>query len=240
MKAVRSITLLGASLVLHFVVSPSQATANSFPAANRIGSCACHDDGATIEITGLGTFTGQFDGSISVLTGTQQTEPDGRVTIPLILQHYKTVSTVQGIGRTVLMLNPSQSVPASSITQNTAGIDFPATQTMRLPILMSIEAQPGRTFRSIGYGSLQATTDSFPPRPGTMYVLQAPLDFEDTANPGPVAARITSVHTRIVSSTMQPAPVVPAWRPLTLGMLLVLLVIVGLIWVGKRQQLRLS
>ena len=77
------------------------------------------------------------------------------------------------------------------------GSAFPATQEMHVNIFVKIEAMKEVTLRNVRPGILlNPSVDSFPPR-NARYDLQAPMDLEDVANPGPVLAQIVAYTARI-------------------------------------------
>ncbi|MHB8464445.1 MAG: hypothetical protein ACYDH6_19495 [Acidimicrobiales bacterium] len=166
-------------------------------------ACACHDNDAGIAMR-REEFSGQFDGSIAVRVGAQQTDRTGLPVVPLHIVGYSTSSRVRGLGKVTLDFDFSRPIRASELKGRSRRSFFPGVQTMRLNILMSVDTMPGVVLQSRTPGTLiNRNADSFPPSPGSTYVLQRPVELVDRrrAN-GRTVARLTRVNTEIRSTEL--------------------------------------
>lgn len=122
-----------------------------------------------ISFNGGPTVAADTAGSISANTGATTKTPDGRQTTQLIIKHTYTSGQVEGIGDLEITLDSSRPQPPSSLTSNQPGAAFPATQTMRFYPVFILN---GEVFKSDDSAELvNSSVTSFPPRPGTAYVL---------------------------------------------------------------------
>jgi hypothetical protein len=176
----------------------------SFADTGVSAECACHDSAARFKI-GEEIFTGQFDGQISVRLRKHVLSPERRSTIPLQIIGYTTSSDIRGMGNTTLDFDFSRPITASEISGGESHQFFPATQTMRLHILVTTDAFKGRTLRSMNPGALHNNdVQDFPPPVGSTYSLSVPVLLEDIANPGVPLARLESVNTKITATRISP------------------------------------
>ena len=158
--------------------------------------CKCVADNVVIEIPNVGTYSGDFEGSLTVAPGVQIVQ-DGWAMLPLAIRGHKTEGNIDKLGRVSVSHDGTRPAPLSHLRQNEPGKVFPATQEMYVNILVTIESLEGLTLRNVRPGVLlNPSLDSFPPR-NARYDLQAPMDLEDVDNPGPVLARIVSYTARI-------------------------------------------
>ncbi len=158
--------------------------------------CKCLADNVVMEIPNVGTYSGDFEGSLTVAPGTQIMQDEWAL-LPLAIRGHKTDGNIYSLGRVSVSHDGTRPAPLSHLRQNEPGKAFPATQAMYVNILVKIEALEGLTLRNVRPGVLlNPSLDSFPPR-NARYDLQAPMDLEDVDNPGPVLARIVSYTARI-------------------------------------------
>ena len=160
--------------------------------------CKCLADNVVMEIPNVGTYSGDFEGSMTVAPGVQIMQDEWAL-LPLAIRGHKTDGNIYSLGRVSVSHDGTRPAPLSHLRQNEPGKAFPATQAMYVNILVKIEALEGLTLRNVRPGVLlNPSLDSFPPR-NARYDLQAPMDLEDVDNPGPVLARIVSYTARINS-----------------------------------------
>lgn len=165
-------------------------------ARDEEATCMCLADHVVMEIPNVGTFSGDFEGSLTVAPGVQIMQ-DERAMLPLAIRGHKTEGNIDRLGRVSVSHDGTRPAPLSHLRQNEPGNAFPATQEMYVNILVKIEKLEGITLRNVRPGVLlNPSLDSFPPR-NAKYDLQAPMDLEDVDNPGPVLARIVSYTARI-------------------------------------------
>ncbi len=158
--------------------------------------CKCLADNVVMEIPNVGTYSGDFEGSLTVAPGTQIMQDEWAL-LPLAIRGHKTDGNIYSLGRVSVSHDGTRPAPLSHLRQNEPGKAFPATQEMYVNSLVTIEAFEGLTLRSVRPGVLlNPSVESFPPR-NARYDLQAPMDLEDADNPGPVLARIVSYTARI-------------------------------------------
>lgn len=158
--------------------------------------CMCVADNVVMEIPNVGTYSGDFEGSLTVAPGVQIMQ-DERAMLPLAIRGHKTDGNIYSFGKVSVSHDGTRPAPLSHLRQNEPGKAFPATQEMYVNILVKIEALEGLTLRNVRPGVLlNPSVESFPPR-NARYDLQAPMDLEDVDNPGPVLARIVSYTARI-------------------------------------------
>ncbi len=108
-------------------------------------------------------------GAIKAEVGKTTTTSDGRQTTSLKVVDTFTHGRVEGLGDLVITLDSSRPSPASSLTANRSGSAYPATQTMRFFATFVLN---GEAFNSSDpVQVVNSNVTSFPPAPGTVYVL---------------------------------------------------------------------
>jgi hypothetical protein len=122
--------------------------------------------------------------------------------VPLTIKEHVTraVSIVEDVGEVTfnIVMDPDRPAPDSILN----GKSFPADQTMYMNIHLEIpELLPGKMLRNkldptAGPPTLKARLDAFPPR-NVIYNLQAPIEFEDASNPGPVIGRLNTFPVKV-------------------------------------------
>lgn len=116
----------------------------------------------------------------------------GQKVVPLKVLSMGGRNFAEGVGETQFWLDPSRPV-TSAIWEKTPGTEFPAIQEMRFHFFYTVEAMPGKVFRSINPSIMRSdNVTSFPPAPGTVYRLVQPVELEDVKNPGVVVGRLIS------------------------------------------------
>ncbi len=151
--------------------------------------CRCRADSAAIEVLGLGVFSGNFQGTMSVRTG-EETQIDGLATMLLEISGHETEGQAPHLGRIRVKHDLDRPAPRSRIQELTAGTGFPASQEMYVNIKLTAGALGDVILRNVKTGVLKCEAQSsFPPR-NAEYFLPEPMDLEDEANPGNIVARM--------------------------------------------------
>jgi len=151
-------------------------------------------------IEGLGTFSLASTEDIEAFVGESSTDREGKRVTPIRIRGMAGRGYATGIGETVYWLDTSRPV-ASGLRSKLRGQEFPAVHEMGFHLFFTTEALPGKIFRSINPAVMvNNNATSFPPKPGSRYVLKNVVDFEAVDAPGVVAARIVSNTTTYVGS----------------------------------------
>ena len=154
-----------------------------------------HYDQHGIVIDSLGYFTEEGTGSPSQImaeTGRQFTSKSGLKTVPLRIVSIGGTGFAEGLGATRFWLDATRPV-TSAIWEKKAGTEFPAIQEMRFHFFYTIEAMPGKVFRSVNPATMRSDdVRAFPPPPGTVYKLVRAVELEDASEPGVSIGRIVS------------------------------------------------
>lgn len=198
------------SLVLAFSLVVGAAAFTSLLAANperlTLPSTAgvkeaCPEDGVwhpemhEVTIDGLGTFQERtVDGpsQIMIEIGEQFRTKSGMKTVPFTIVSIAGRGFAEGIGQTEFRLDASRPV-TSAIWEKAPGTEFPAIQEMRFHFFYTVEAMPGKVYRSVNPAVMRSeNVRAFPPPPGTVYKLAKPVEIEEVGNPGVVIGRILS------------------------------------------------
>jgi hypothetical protein len=149
---------------------------------------------------GVGTFELASEESLSATIGQKLIDRDGKMVRPIQIRGMAGRGRATGIGETVYWLDTSRPVE-SGLRSKLRGHEFPAVHEMGFHLYFTAEALPGKIFRSINPAIMvNDNATSFPPKPGTRYVLKNVVEFEDVDDPGHVAARILSNHNRYAGS----------------------------------------
>lgn len=145
-----------------------------------------------VQINGAGTFqeTSGEASPIVVRVGQQYKLKTGQKVVPLGAVSISGQGFAEGIGGTRYWLDPTRPVN-SAIWEKTPGTEFPAIQEMRFHFFYTLEAMPGKTFRSINPARMRSNNvRAFPPPSGTVYRLMEPVRLEEVSEPGVVAGRV--------------------------------------------------
>jgi hypothetical protein len=155
-----------------------------------------------IQVTGVGEFTAASEESIAARPmGPRFIDRDGLSTLRLRVLGMAGRGYVEGVGETMYWLDQSRPLEGSVVRGKTPGIEFPAVHEMHFHLLLTTEALPGRTFRSINPAIMvNNNATSFPPKLGSRYVLRNVVELEDVNDPGTVVLRIVSNRNQIVGS----------------------------------------
>jgi hypothetical protein len=153
------------------------------------------------EIDGQGSFAVASEESMAA-----EGEPtkrfvdrNGLSTLPIRIFGMSGRGYVEGLGETMYWLDKSRPVGRSMIREKVRGTAFPAVHEMHFHLLLTTEALPGRTFRSINPAVMvNSNATSFPPQVGAQYELKQVVELEDVDDPGPVVIRILSNRNQIV------------------------------------------
>jgi hypothetical protein len=169
-----------------------------------VASCPSPDDcvdceSKFVEMTGVGTFNTVGTGATPIVAkvGEQFVSVGRFKTVPLHIVSFGGNAYAEGLGETRFWVDSDRPL-MSAIWEKAPGTEFPAIQEMRFHFFYSVEAMPGKVFRSINPARMRADdVRSFPPAPGTVYRLMAPVEFEEIGKPGVVAGRILSNRVEI-------------------------------------------
>lgn len=122
-----------------------------------------------VSVNGGPSVTAITNGAITISRGGTTTLPDGRQVTALNVDDTFTHGKVEGLGDLVITLDDSQKSPPSTLTANQRGSAFPATQEINFFPLFVLN---GEVFRAEQPAQVvNSNVDSFPPAPGTVYVL---------------------------------------------------------------------
>ena len=116
----------------------------------------------------------------------------GLKTVPLRIIANGGHSFAEGIGETRFWFDATRPLD-SAIWEKKPGTEFPAIQEMRFHFFFTMEAKPGKLYRTINPSIMRSEhVTAFPPPPGTVYRLMQPIELEDVTEPGVVVARVLS------------------------------------------------
>jgi hypothetical protein len=157
---------------------------------------------------GLGTFKDEREAKpnpLMVRTGPSFISSNGLKTVPLEILAIGWGGSAEGLGETHFWMDTTRPL-TSAIWEKTAGTEFPAIQEMRFHFFYTVEAMPGKVFRTINPARMRSTdVRAFPPPPGTVYHLVEPIQLEEIHKPGVVAGRIQSNRMYIPKPSMNPS-----------------------------------
>jgi hypothetical protein len=143
--------------------------------------------------TGLGTFTEEQveeTAPIMVEVGESYRSASGQKVVPFKVLSIGGRAFAEGIGETRFWLDTSRPV-TSAMWEKTPGTEFPAVQEMRFHFFYTLEAMPGKVFRSINPSVMRSNNvRSFPPPPGTIYNLARTVNLEDINEPGVIVGKL--------------------------------------------------
>jgi hypothetical protein len=138
---------------------------------NEASAAACpgnkeHD----VIINGGPVIHAETQGGILISRGTTFTTSTGHAVTPLHIDDVFSSGKVQGLGDLAISLDTSRKQPTSSLTGLRAdGTPLPARQVLQFYPVFELN---GEVFRATGPARVEnSNVDSFPPRPGTVYVL---------------------------------------------------------------------
>jgi hypothetical protein len=155
----------------------------------------------TYQIDGLGQFSMDSSESIAAVSEEKFLDRNGLSNRSIRILGMAGRGYSDGIGETMYWLDKSRPVEGSGMRAKARGAEFPAVHEMRFHLLLTTEALPGRTLRSVNPAVMvNNNATSFPPRMGSRYVLKNVIELEDVDNPGVVVGRILSNRNKIVGS----------------------------------------
>ncbi len=152
------ILLAGGSLIWASVADSTRVVIRC-PAGTHTHTCHLNS-GPRLTITTAG--------SIGAAVGDHFTTSDGREGTQLEVVELQSSGWVEGIGEATFTLDTSRGA-SSSIVANQADARFPATQTMRFYTKLTLNGQSFDSSDPVEVVNTAVT--SFPPPPGTIYVL---------------------------------------------------------------------
>ncbi len=136
----------------------------------------CKGDKSHLLALNRGPFlTAASVGGIDATTGTTFTDSQGHQVTNLRVDDVYSLGKVEGAGDLAIGMDASRTAPPSSLRSNQRGSAFPATQTMRFfPVIVL----NNEVFKSTGAVEVvSSSVQSFPPAPGTTYVLTNALSL---------------------------------------------------------------
>lgn len=114
----------------------------------------------------------------------------GRTVVPIHIRSLGGKGFVEGMGETHFWLDAARP-ETSAIWERVPGTGFPAVQEMRFHFFYTVEAFPGKVFRSLNPAIMRSNNVlAFPPPPETRYRLAKPVDLEEISEPGVVVGQI--------------------------------------------------
>ena len=131
-----------------------------------------------VSVNGGPIVIANTNGGILVNPGRPFTTSDGRKGFELKIDNVFSNGQVEGLGDLDISLDTSRQAPPSSLTANKQGTQFPATQVMQFYPVFTLN---GEEFRGDAARVVNSNVDSFPPRPGTVYVLTNAMTLQSEA-----------------------------------------------------------
>jgi hypothetical protein len=170
------------------------------------GDFTCEGEIKEVTITGLGTFQTFSEGGSPVVAdfGRPFLAKGGLKTVPVRLASIDGRAFAEGVGETYFWLDASRPVP-SAIWEKKPGTEFPAIQEMRFHFFYTVEAMPGKVYRSVNPAIMRTDNlASFPPPAGTFYRLMKTVDLEEIREPGVLAGQVLSNEVTMGGRRVEP------------------------------------
>lgn len=148
-------------------------------------------EGKKVFLEGLGTFETTATSSSPLIARVGRPFlKNGLKTVPLQLINVEGIAFAEGVGETRFWIDGSRPV-ASAVWEQVPGTEFPANQEMRFHFFYTIDALPGKVYRSMNPAVMRTENlHSFPPPAGTRYRLVSPVHLEELSRPGVVVGRV--------------------------------------------------
>jgi len=169
------------------------------PTKESVVSCPHHPEdctdgcaeGKTVFLEGLGTFETRATSSSPLIARVgRQVVKNGLKTVPIQLINVEGIAFAEGVGKTRFWLDASRPV-TSAVWEREPGTEFPAIQEMRFHFFYTVEALPGKVYRSMNPAMMRTENlQSFPPPAGTRYRLVSPVYLEELDRPGVVVGKV--------------------------------------------------
>lgn len=174
----------------------------------------CGDDcstGKTVFLEDLGTFETRATSSSPLIARVGRPfVKNGLKTVPLQLINVEGIAVAEGVGETRFWLDASRPV-RSAIWEQAPGTEFPATQEMRFHFFYTVDALPGKVYRSMNPAVMRTENlRAFPPPAGTQYRLVSPVNLEEIDRPGVVVGQV--VDNEVVIPEARPRDARPRGR----------------------------
>lgn len=115
------------------------------------------------------SFDAVTQGAIQAVAGETTTTADGRERMQLTVTDTATEGYVEGIGPLQITMDKNKPAVPSSLTANQKEAPFPATQTMRFYPQFNLNGEVFSATTPVHV--VNSSVKSFPPEPGTVYVL---------------------------------------------------------------------
>ena len=154
----------------------------------------CEDgcsEGKKVFLEGLGTFETRATSSSPLIARVGRPfSKNGLKTVPLQLINLEGIAFAEGVGETRFWLDASRPM-TSAVWEQVPGAEFPAIQEMRFHFFYTVEALPGKVYRSMNPAIMRTENlQSFPPPAGTHYRLVSPVHLEEIGRPGVVVGKV--------------------------------------------------
>ncbi|HVR95864.1 MAG TPA: hypothetical protein VMW27_04570 [Thermoanaerobaculia bacterium] len=122
-----------------------------------------------VSINGGPVIQANTQGGILVLPGNTTTTTTGHVVTTLHIEDVYSNGKVEGLGDLDISLDTTRQAPKSTLTSLKPGSALPARQVMQFYPVFTLN---GEVFQADQPARVEnSNVDSFPPRPGTVYVL---------------------------------------------------------------------
>lgn len=167
--------------------------------AEELVDCGFHPEGwVDPKLVAFSGVSGNFEtistgGSpIVAQAGKPYVSKSGLKTVPLRIMGIGGKAFAEGIGETHFWFDGARPIE-SHIWERKPGTEFPAIQQMRFHFYYTVEAMPGKLFRSMNPAVMRSDfVNAWPPPPGTIYRLINPVSLEEVSNPGVAAGVVLS------------------------------------------------
>jgi hypothetical protein len=147
--------------------------------------------GKLVTLEDLGTFQTRATSSSPLIARVGRPfVKNGLKTVPIQLINVEGIAVAEGVGETRFWLDASRPV-RSAIWEQVAGTEFPAIQEMRFHFFYTVDALPGKLYRSMNPAIMRTENlRAFPPPAGTHYRLMSPVNLEEIGRPGVVVGQV--------------------------------------------------
>ena len=181
------------------------------PTKEETVSCPHHPeectDGCTtgklVTLDDLGTFQTRATSSSPLIARVGRPFlKNGLKTVPLQIINLEGIAFAEGVGETRFWIDGSRPV-RSAVWEREPGTEFPAIQEMRFHFFYTVDALPGKVYRSMNPAVMRTENlRSFPPPAGTRYRLVSPVHLEEIGRPGVEVGQV--VDNEVVIPERQP------------------------------------
>ena len=147
--------------------------------------------GKIVSLEDLGTFETRATSSSPLIARVGRPFlKNGLKTVPIQLINVEGIAFADGLGETRFWLDASRPVK-SAVWEKAPGTEFPAIQEMRFHFFYTVDALPGKVYRSMNPAVMRTENlRAFPPPAGTRYRLASPVYLEELGQPGVVVGKV--------------------------------------------------